>query len=120
MRKAESIDQYISTYPENVRAILEKLRRTIRESAPGAEETISYGIPTFKLNGNLVHFGAYEKHVGFYPTPSGIVAFKKELSKYMISKGTARFPIDEPVPYNLIRKIVKFRVKENLRRKKNA
>lgn len=112
----ETIDDYISTFPENVQEILKKLRQAIRESAPEAKEAISYKIPTFKLNGNLVHFAAYKKHIGFYPTPSGIEAFKIELSPYEVSKGSAKFPLDNPIPYELVKKIVEFRVKENLKK----
>jgi uncharacterized protein YdhG (YjbR/CyaY superfamily) len=114
-KRFETIDEYIATSPRNVRDILEELRRVIRESAPDSEETISYGIPTFDLNGrHLVHFAAYENHIGFYPTSSGITRFKKELSRYQLSRGTVRFPINEPVPFDLIRRIVKYRVKETL------
>lgn len=113
-RKFENIDEYIAHYPENVQDILEELRQVIRESTPEAEETINYGIPTFKLNGkNLVHFAAYKNHIGFYPTHSGIEAFKKELSQYKSSKGSVQFPIDQPLPLDLVKKIVIFRVKEN-------
>jgi uncharacterized protein YdhG (YjbR/CyaY superfamily) len=113
-KRFETIDEYIATFPRNVQDILEELRRIIRESAPESEETISYGIPTFDLNGrHLVHFAAYKNHIGFYPTSSGITQFKKELSRYELSKGTVRFPINEPIPFDLIRKIVKYRVKEN-------
>ncbi|WP_370575321.1 iron chaperone [Methanomethylovorans sp.] len=90
-----------------------KLRKIIRESAPEAEEAISYGMPTFKLNGNLVHFAAYKNHIGFYPTPSGIIAFKGELSSYKQAKGSVQFPIDEPIPFDIVKQIVEFRVKEN-------
>jgi len=107
------INEYISGFPPEVREILEKIRHIIREAAPKAEETINYGIPTFKLNGNLVHFAAFRKHIGFYHTPSGIEAFKEQLAGYEISKGTVKFPLDKPIPYNLIRGIVDFRVKEN-------
>ena len=111
----ETIDEYIAAFPRNVRDILEELRRIIRESAPKSEETISYGIPTFDLNGkHLVHFAAYKNHIGFYPTSSGISRFKKELSRYELSRGTVRFPVNEPIPFDLIRKIVKYRVKETL------
>ena len=113
-RTFRSVDEYIAAFPKNVQDILQKLRRVIRESAPKAEEAISYGIPTFKLNGNLVHFGAYKNHIGFYPTPSAIAAFKKELSSYKQSRGTVQFPIDEPIPLGLIKRMVRFRVKENL------
>ena len=113
-----TIDEYINTFPEDVRAILEKIRETIRKAAPGAEEAISYQMPTFKLNGNLVHFAAYKNHIGFYPVPSGIEAFKAELVPYIAGKGTLRFPLDKPIPYDLIEKVVMFRVKENLAKKK--
>jgi len=113
-----SIDEYISTFPQEVQLILEELRAVIKASAPDAEEKISYQMPTFTLKGNLVHFAAYKKHIGFYPTPSGIQAFKEELSIYEGAKGSIRFPIDKPLPLELISKIVKFRVAENLRRKR--
>jgi len=116
-RQFKTIDEFISAFPKNVQDILEELRRVIRESAPESEETISYGIPTFKLNGNLVHFGAFKNHIGFYPTSSGIVAFKKELSPYKHSKGSVQFPIDKPIPFGLVKKIVRYRVKENLDKK---
>ena len=107
------IDQFIAEFPADVQVILEKVRATIRKAAPDAEEAIKYQIPTFVLNGgNLVHFGAFKTHVGFYPTPSGIAAFKDELSIYQGAKGSVQFPFDEPMPYQLISKIVKFRVKE--------
>ena len=114
----ESIDEYISTFPSNVQSILEKMRQTIRECAPGAEETISYQIPTFKLDGNLVHFAAFKDHISFFPTSSGREAFKKELSMYKGGRGTVQFPMDKPIPYNLVQKIVKYRVKESLGKKK--
>lgn len=110
----KDIDEYIANFPEDVQEILEKLRTTIREAAPEAEETISYQIPTFRLKGNLVHFAAYKKHIGFYPTPSGIEKFKKELSLYEGAKGSVKFPLDKPIPYDLIKMIVEFRVQENL------
>jgi uncharacterized protein YdhG (YjbR/CyaY superfamily) len=109
------IDQYISTFPNGIQKILEELRATIKSAAPEAEEKISYQIPTFALKGNLVHFAAYKNHIGFYPTPSGIQAFKNELSMYEGAKGSVQFPIDKPLPLELIRKIVKFRVAENLK-----
>lgn len=108
------VDEYISTFPKDVQKVLKKLRQTIRESAPNAEETINYGIPTFRLEGNLVHYAAFKKHIGFYPTPSGIVAFKKDLSQFETSNGTIKFPLDKPIPFDLVRKIVRFRVKEQL------
>lgn len=110
----KTIDEYIATFPKNVQTILEELRQAIKESAPKAEEAISYQMPTFRLKGNLVHFAAYKKHVGFYPTPSAIEAFKEELSGYETSKGTVRFPVDKPIPLDLVKRIVRFRVKENL------
>jgi len=111
----ESIDQYIAAFPETVQDALVKIRRIIKEIAPTAIEKIAYGIPTFWMNGNLVHFAGYQSHVGFYPTPSGIQAFREELSKYETSKGTVRFPIDKPIPFSLIKKIVKYRVAESKR-----
>jgi uncharacterized protein YdhG (YjbR/CyaY superfamily) len=114
--KVETIDEYISLFPINVQRILEKLRIIIKESAPESEETISYGMPTFKLNGNLVHFAAHKNHIGLYPTPSGIEAFQKELAPYKSSKGSVQFPIDKPIPYELVKKILIFRVKENLKK----
>ncbi len=105
-----SIDQYIADFPPNVQDILQKIRAVIREAAPEAQEKISYQIPTFYQNGNLVHFAAYKNHIGFYPTPNAIEAFKKELSAYNGAKGSVQFPINQPIPYELISKIVKFRV----------
>lgn len=109
-----SIDEYIATFPEEIQKILEKIRATIKAAAPDAEEKISYQMPTFFLKGNLVHFAAFKKHIGFYPVPTGIEKFKKELSAYAGAKGSVQFPLDKPIPYGLIGKIVKFRVKENL------
>ncbi len=109
-----SIDEYIVTFPEEVQKKLEELRAVIKAAAPDAEEKISYQMPTFALKGNLVHFAAYKNHIGFYPTPSGIEEFKDELSAYEGAKGSIRFPLDKPIPYDLIAKIVAFRVKENL------
>ena len=113
----KTVDEYIATFPKNVQDILEKLRGVIKKSAPLAEETISYGMPAFKLNGILVYFAAYENHIGFYPTSSGIVAFKKELSAFKHAKGSVQFPIDRPLPFDIVRKIVQYRVKENLAKK---
>ena len=110
----QDIDEYISSFPEEVQRKLEKLRTSIRESAPDAVEKISYQMPTFALEGNLVHFAAYKGHIGFYPTPSGIKQFKKELSAYKGAKGSVQFPLDQPIPYGLIKEIVAYRVKENL------
>ena len=113
--KFSSIDEYIAAFPEEIQKILEELRATIKSAAPGAEEKISYQMPTFALKGNLVHFAAHKKHIGFYPTPSGIQAFEQELFIYETSKGAIKFPIDKPLPLDLISKIVKFRVNENLK-----
>ncbi len=107
------IDDYISQFPPDVQEILATLRRVIHEAAPGASEKISYGMPTFSLNGNLVHFAAYSGHIGFYPAPSGIAAFEAELSSYKHAKGSVQFPLDKPLPYELISRIVRFRVTEN-------
>lgn len=108
----ENIDEYIAGFPASVQKILMEIRSTIRAAAPDATEAIKYQLPTFVLNGNLVHFAAFDKHIGFYPTPSGIAAFEDELSEYHSAKGSVQFPLDRPVPYQLIRKIVEFRVKE--------
>ena len=116
--KPSNIDEYMAGLPENIQKILEELRSTIRKAAPTAEETINYGIPTFTLNGNLVHFAAFKNHIGFYPAPSGIEAFKKELSVYDGAKGSVQFPVKDKLPLALITKIVKFRVKENIERAK--
>jgi uncharacterized protein YdhG (YjbR/CyaY superfamily) len=115
-KAARDIDEYITGFPSDTQKILEKIRMAIRKAAPHAKETITYQIPTFTLEGNLVHFAAFTKHIGFYPTPSGIVKFEQELSKYKTSKGAVQFPLDEPVPYDLIRQIVEYRSKENLER----
>ena len=108
------IDEYIAGFPQDVQAILEKIRATVREAAPEAKEKISYGMPAFTLNGNLVYFAAFKNHIGFYPIPSGIEQFKEELSVYKQGKGSVQFPLDEPMPYELIRKIVEVRIAENL------
>jgi len=110
----KDIDEYIAAFPNDVQNILQKIRMTIGNAAPDAEETIKYQMPTFTLKGNLVHFAAFKKHIGFYPVPTGIEKFKKELSVYEGGKGSVQFPLDKPIPFNLISKIVKFRVKENL------
>ena len=109
-----TIDEYIAGFPQEVQGILEQIRRTIHEAAPEATEAISYQMPTFKLYGNLVHFAAFQHHIGFYPVPSGIEKFKTELSVYKQGKGSVQFPLDQPIPYDLIRRIVEFRVEENL------
>src|SRR5712692_6571088 len=108
-KQVKTIDEYIKTFPEDVQSILEKMRQTIRKAAPEAEEAISYQMPTFKLNGNLVHFAAFKNHVSFFPTARGVEAFKKELSRFKGSRGTVQFPLDRPIPYDLVRKITVFR-----------
>lgn len=113
MKNITTIDEYIALYPHEVQVLLEKFRMTIRSVVPKATEAISYGIPTFKLNGkNLVHFGGYAKHIGFYPAPKGIEAFKDELSSYEGGKGTVQFPLSKPIPFDLVKKIVAFRARE--------
>jgi uncharacterized protein YdhG (YjbR/CyaY superfamily) len=115
-----TIDEYIAQQPEDVRGILEKVRAVIKQTAPGAAETISYGMPTFKLKGkNLVHFAAFPHHIGFYPDPSGITAFQAELSSFQTSKGAVQFPLDKPIPYELIEKITQFRIDEVSNTKKS-
>ncbi len=112
----QNIDEYITGFPSDVQKILEKIRRTIRKAAPDAEEAISYQIPAFKLKGNLIFFAAYKRHIGLYPAPRGSEEFKEELAGYEGGKGTVQFPLDKPIPYDLISRITKFRVKENLAR----
>lgn len=110
----QSIDEYILQFPPEIQEILEKLRKVIKEAAPEAEEKISYQMPTFVLHGNLIHFAAFKNHIGLYPTPSGIDNFKNELAEYKGAKGSIQFPLKKPMPYELISKIVKFRVAENI------
>jgi uncharacterized protein YdhG (YjbR/CyaY superfamily) len=112
MKTPENVDAYIIIFPPQVQDILEQVRETIKKAAPAAEETISYGMPTYKLKKALVHFAAQQEHLGFYPTPSGVEHFKQELAGYATSKGTIRFPWDAPIPYDLIKRIVEFRVSE--------
>lgn len=115
--KYNTIDEYIKAFPEDVGVILKKMRQTIKKAVPGASETISYGIPTFDLGGrHIVHFAAFKDHVSFFPTSSGIRAFRKELAPYKTSKGTVQFPLDKPIPFGLIKKITMFRVKEDSRK----
>jgi len=109
-----TIDEYIADFPEDVQNILKEIRAVVKAAAPGAEEKISYQMPAFTLQGNLVYFAAFKKHIGFYPTPSGTEKFKKEISGYQAAKGSIQFPLDEPMPYDLIRQIVEFRVQDNL------
>jgi uncharacterized protein YdhG (YjbR/CyaY superfamily) len=112
-KTAGTIDEYISGFPRHIQEMLEAIRKTIRKAAPDAEETIKYRMPTFTLKGNLVHFAAFKNHIGFYPAPSGITSFWKELSIYKKAKGSIQFPLDQPLPLDLVTKIVVFRVKEN-------
>ena len=114
--KFNSIDEYIGLYPSEIQDILTTLRKVIKESAPEATEKISYQMPTFAMHGNLVHFAAYKNHIGFYPAASGVAAFTDKLVEYKTSKGAIQFPIDKPLPYELIREIVQFRIDENRKR----
>lgn len=111
-----AVDDYISGFPPDVRKMLKEIRRILRESAPEATELINYGMPTLKMGENLVHFAGYKNYVGFYPGASAILAFRKELSPYRTSTGTVRFPLDKPIPYDLIKTITEFRVKEVLKK----
>ena len=117
-KKFESIDEYTASFPKNVQTVLEQIRQAIKDAAPKAEEAISYNMPAFRLNGNLVWFGAFKNHIGFYPRESAIEEFKDKLSGYEVSKvqGTVKFPLDKPMPLDLIKEMVKFRVKENLKK----
>src|SRR5438552_1539322 len=110
------IDEYIAGFPPDVQKRLKKLRTTIKKAAPQAQEAIKYRIPTFTLHGNLIHFAAYTNHIGLYPAPIAIATFRKELSPYASAKGSARFPLDQPIPFDLVARIVKFRVQHDLRR----
>ncbi|MBP9098482.1 MAG: DUF1801 domain-containing protein [Ferruginibacter sp.] len=110
----ESIPEYIAGFPEDVQQLLEQVRNAIKKAAPAATEKISYAMPTYYLEGNLVHFAAYKHHIGFYPAPSGLEAFEKDIAKYKHSKGAVQFPLDKPLPLSLITRIVKYRVKINL------
>ena len=118
INKPTSVDEYISTFPKETQKILEEIRATIKRAAPEAEETISYAMPAYKQNGVLVYFAGYKNHIGFYSLPSGNEAFQKELSVYKSGKGSIQFPIDQPMPLDLISKIVKFRISENLEKLK--
>jgi uncharacterized protein YdhG (YjbR/CyaY superfamily) len=118
MKEYADINAFIADCPEEVQVILEKIRATIQQAAPEAKEAIKYGMPTFVLYGNLVHFAAYKNYIGFYPAPTGIDAFIEELAPYRTGKGTIQFPFDKPIPYDLITKVVKFRVEENLNKRK--
>jgi len=113
LKKILTFESYFEQFPKEVQEILQKIRLTIHEAAPEATEKISYQMPTFYLGGNLVHFAAYKKHIGFYPAPSGIKAFIDQINVYKYSKGSVQFPLNQPIPYGLISDIVKYRVKEN-------
>ena len=113
----KTIDEYIAGFQPDVQKLLQQIRDIIRKAAPDAEEALKYRMPTFVLNENLVHFAGFEKHIGFYPTPSGIEAFKRELAGYKSAKGSVQFPLDEPVPFDLIKKMVEFRVKDTREKK---
>jgi uncharacterized protein YdhG (YjbR/CyaY superfamily) len=112
--KPKNVDDYIASFPQSTQEILEQCRQTIKNSAPHAIELISYGMPAFKLNGMLVWFAAYSKHIGFYPKASGIEVFKEKLAKYKSAKGSVQFPLEKPLPIELIAEIVKYRVTENM------
>lgn len=116
MMIAKDIDEYISMFPKDIQKLLQQMRKAIKKAAPQAEETINYAIPTFTLKGNLVHFAAFKNHIGFYPAPSGIEAFKKELANYKGAKGSVQFPVNEPLPLELVTEIVRFRVAENFQK----
>lgn len=110
----QDIDEYIAGFPPEIQAVLQEIRATVRRAAPDAVEAIAYQMPTFRQEGNLVHFAAYKKHIGFYPAPTGLEAFKEDLAGYKGSKGAVQFPLDRPIPYDLIRRITAYRVSENL------
>lgn len=118
-KKFDSIDEYIATFPKDVQNVLQQIRQAVKEAAPQAEEAISYNMPAFKLNGNLVWFGAFKNHVGFYPRQTAIEEFKEKLADYEVSKvqGTVKFPLDKPIPLGLIKEMVRFRARENLQAK---
>lgn len=118
MAEYTTIDEYIANFPKEIQSILINIRNIVKELAPEATEKISYQMPTFYMNGNLVHFAAFKKHIGFYPTPSGIEAFQEELSKYKGAKGSVQFPLDQPIPYDLIRRMVQYRLEESRNSKK--
>jgi uncharacterized protein YdhG (YjbR/CyaY superfamily) len=112
MKKDNRVDEYISRFPEDVQTDLQKLRQVIQTTAPEAEETMSYGVPGYRLNGNLVNFAAFKNHIGFYPDPSAVEVFQEELKPYALSRGTIKFPFGEPIPYELVERIVRYRVNQ--------
>lgn len=111
--KFKTVEEYISSFPPKTVELLEELRKTIKQAAPGAKEVVSYNVPAFQFHGMLVYYAAFKGHIGFYPTPSGIAAFKKELAAYKGAKATIQFPLDRPLPLELVSRMVKFRVEEN-------
>ena len=113
---APDIDTYIAGFPKDIQKLLKQMRTTIKKAAPNATEAMAYGLPTFRLEGNLVHFGGFKTHIGFYPAPTGIQAFEKELAPYMAGKGTLQFPLDKPLPLDLVTRITQFRAQENLKK----
>ncbi|MBK9577601.1 MAG: DUF1801 domain-containing protein [Fibrobacterota bacterium] len=108
----KTIDEYIAAQPADIQKVLQKIRRLIAKTAPDASEAMAYGIPTFRRKGNLVHFAGFKSHIGFYPSPSGITAFREEIAQYKWAKGSVQFPLDQPIPYDLIERITRFRVRE--------
>lgn len=116
--KFKTVEAYHAVWPQNIQALLQQLRNTIRDAAPEAEECISYNMPAYKFHGPLAYYAAYKNHIGFYPIPSAIEAFQKELSRYKCSKGAVQFPLDEPLPLDLVTKMVKWRAKENIEKEK--
>ncbi len=119
MKSYKTIDAYIASYPKEVQVLLKQMRETIRKAAPKTTEAIKYGLPTFVQHGNVVHFGGFKKHIGFFPAPSGIEAFNKETAKYQKGKGTLQFSINEKLPLSLVTKITKYRLKEDAKRVKS-
>lgn len=113
-----AIDEYIAGFPEEIQALLRQMRQVIHAAAPEATEAIAYQMPTFRLNGNLVHFAAFKNHIGFYPAPQGIEQFQEELSKYKGAKGSVQFPLDQPIPFDLVTRIVQYRAEQNKAKKK--
>lgn len=113
-----TIDEYIAGFPEEIQALLRQMRQVIHAAAPEATEAIAYQMPTFRLNGNLVHFAAFKNHIGFYPAPQGIEQFQEELSKYKGAKGSVQFPLDQPIPFDLVTRIVQYRAEQNKAKKK--
>ena len=118
MKKYNTVDEYINSFDKDKKALLNQIRSIVKESFDNLEETISYGMPAYKLNGILFYFAAFKDHIGFFPTSAGVTKFKKELVNYKTSKGTIQFPIDKPLPISLIKRIIKFRIKEDSKKEK--